>query len=179
MRTKDVDENHHPERKARIDKSRLVTWSSGLAIGATAGCALLSSWPACAQDASQMQAEMRQLQQQIQGLESKLNDLATREAEAEKRAADAQQQQGIAEQKTAEIEKKVTAQTEQTERIKNLKPGSFMIGDTTVTFGGYAAAESVYRNRSEGADINSDFNSGMPFASSPAFHRDEFRGSAR
>ncbi len=108
-----------------------------------------------------------------------MNDLATREAEAEKRAADAQQQQGIAEQKTAEIEKKVTAQTEQTERIKNLKPGSFMIGDTTVTFGGYAAAESVYRNRSEGADINSDFNSGMPFASSPAFHRDEFRGSAR
>ena len=108
-----------------------------------------------------------------------MNDLAAHEAEAEKRAADAQQRQTVAEQKSAEIEKKVAVQTEQSERVKNLKPGSFMIGDTTVTFGGYAAAESVYRNHAEGADINSDFNGGMPFASSPNFHRDEFRGSAR
>lgn len=179
MHAKDVDGNHRHNRKIRIDKSRLVTWSSRIAIAATAGCALLPSSTAHAQDAKQIQSEMQQLQQQIQGLESKLNDLATRQADAEKRAADAQQKQAVAEQKTAEIEKTVAAQTEQNERIKHLKPGTFMIGDTTVAFGGYAAAESVYRNRFEGADIGSDYNTGIPFAASPNFHRPEFRGSAR
>ena len=64
---KNVDHNARHNPKFKIDESRLGTWSSRLAIAATAGCALLSSFPARAQDANQIQAEMRQLQQQIQG----------------------------------------------------------------------------------------------------------------
>ncbi len=51
-------------------------------------------------------------------------------------------------------------------------------GPATVTVGGFTAAESVYRSRSETADIGSTF-SGVPFANSSQSHLSEFRESAR
>ncbi len=48
----------------------------------------------------------------------------------------------------------------------------------TVTLGGFAAAESVYRSREEFADIGSTYG-GIPYGNSPQAHADEFRMTAR
>jgi hypothetical protein len=48
----------------------------------------------------------------------------------------------------------------------------------TVTFGGFLAAESIYRSREEYADVGSSF-SGIPYPDSPQAHADEFRMTAR
>ena len=52
------------------------------------------------------------------------------------------------------------------------------VGPATVTLGGFLAAESVYRERSESADIGSSF-SGIPFPSSTNAHYSENRFTAR
>jgi hypothetical protein len=51
-------------------------------------------------------------------------------------------------------------------------------GKATVTLGGFLAMESVYRSRSETADIGSSYN-GVPFANQPTAHVSELRGTAR
>ncbi len=60
-----------------------------------------------------------------------------------------------------------------------LKQGQFQVGGVRVTLGGFIAAESIARSRNETADISSNFNTGIPFASSPNYHTPEFRETAR
>jgi hypothetical protein len=48
----------------------------------------------------------------------------------------------------------------------------------TLTLGGFAAAESVYRSKNEEADIGSSFAK-IPFANNPLAHTEELRGTAR
>jgi hypothetical protein len=52
-------------------------------------------------------------------------------------------------------------------------------GPVQLTFGGFTALEAVSRNRNEGADIGSDFNTGIPFPYQSIDHLPEFRMSAR
>ncbi|HEX4024682.1 MAG TPA: hypothetical protein VHX52_08260 [Steroidobacteraceae bacterium] len=52
-------------------------------------------------------------------------------------------------------------------------------GPVDLTFGGFTALEMVDRNRNEGADIGSDFNTGIPFPYQSIYHMSEFRESAR
>lgn len=52
-------------------------------------------------------------------------------------------------------------------------------GPVSLTFGGFTALEAVDRNRNEGADIGSDFNTGMPFPYQSIYHMSEFRETAR
>ena len=52
------------------------------------------------------------------------------------------------------------------------------LGRTTLTWGGFLAMESVYRSRSETADIGSSYN-GIPFSNQPTAHMSELRGTAR
>lgn len=60
-----------------------------------------------------------------------------------------------------------------------LKQGQFQVGAVRVTLGGYLALETVARSRNETAGIGSDFNNGMPFASSPNYHTPEFHETAQ
>lgn len=52
-------------------------------------------------------------------------------------------------------------------------------GPVSLQFGGFTALEMVNRNRNEGADIGSDFNTGIPFPYQSIYHIPEFRMSAR
>ena len=52
------------------------------------------------------------------------------------------------------------------------------LGKATLTWGGFLAMESVYRSRSETADIGSSY-SGVPFSNQPTAHVSELRGTAR
>ncbi len=60
-----------------------------------------------------------------------------------------------------------------------LKQGQFQVGAVRVTLGGFIAAESIFRTRNETAGISSDFNGGIPYASSPNYHTPEFRETAQ
>src|SRR6185437_16553631 len=52
-------------------------------------------------------------------------------------------------------------------------------GPVTLTFGGFMALESVYRNKNQTADIGSNYNSAIPYTYQPNAHISEFRESGR
>jgi hypothetical protein len=57
---------------------------------------------------------------------------------------------------------------------------TWQAGPVTLSFGGFTALESVYRNRFEGTDIGSDFNTKIPFPDqTTAYNVSEFRETAR
>lgn len=56
--------------------------------------------------------------------------------------------------------------------------GTFRIGGVTVTLGGFAELDGIFRTRNEVADISSNFNTGIPLPNSPLYHENEFRGSS-
>ena len=58
------------------------------------------------------------------------------------------------------------------------EPTSLHFKGITLTPGGYMAAESVWRQHSLSADVNTPFNS-IPFAGSPMAHTTEFNASGR
>ena len=60
-----------------------------------------------------------------------------------------------------------------------LKQGQFQLGGVRVTLGGFIAAEAVARSRNETSGIGSDFNGGLPYASSPNYHTPEFHETGR
>jgi outer membrane murein-binding lipoprotein Lpp len=52
-------------------------------------------------------------------------------------------------------------------------------GPVTLTFGGFTALESVYRNKNQTADIGSNYNTAIPYTYQPNAHISEFRETAR
>jgi hypothetical protein len=60
-----------------------------------------------------------------------------------------------------------------------LPPGTFRVGQVTVTLGGFIEAAGIYRSRNEIADIASNYNTGIPLRNSVNYHQPEVRGSAR
>ena len=60
-----------------------------------------------------------------------------------------------------------------------LPQGTFQVGALTVQLGGYFDASTIFRSRNEVTDLSSNFNSAIPFRSSPLYHENEFRETAR
>ena len=59
-----------------------------------------------------------------------------------------------------------------------LPPGAFRVGGLTVTLGGFAAAEGVYRSRNEAASIDASFG-GIPLPNAANNHIGEYRETAQ
>ena len=76
------------------------------------------------------------------------------------------------------LQNQVNQQEAEVETVTKPKDKKIHFKGVTVTFGGFLAAESVYRSREEYADIGSSY-SGIPFNNSPQAHAGEFRMSAR
>ncbi len=76
---------------------------------------------------------------------------------------------------------KTTVATEQAEAKKATEesPVAIHYKGITITPGGFIAAETVFRNRSEQADVNSQPQNGVPFYGNPLAHTTEFQASAR
>jgi hypothetical protein len=153
---------------------------------ATALGGMTLSRPAAAQSDTQIQS----IERQIQALQNQLNhvrsDLASRDRalrEAQQQARAAQEQAAAASAKAAEAaaipRAPVAVATEPAAPPSPpLPPGAFRVGGLTVTLGGYAAGETVYRSRNEAAGIATNFGT-IPFANSPAYHTPEFRETAQ
>ena len=63
--------------------------------------------------------------------------------------------------------------------IAQLSSPTWHAGPVTLSFGGFAAFETVYRSKNETADMASSYNTAIPFAYQPNDHISEFRESAR
>ncbi len=57
--------------------------------------------------------------------------------------------------------------------------GKEILPGVTATFGGFIAAESMYRSKNETQSVNSNFNTGIPFNNSVNAHQSEFRETAQ
>jgi hypothetical protein len=76
------------------------------------------------------------------------------------------------------LQNQVNQQQAEVETVTKPKDKKIRFKGVTVTFGGFLAAESVYRSREEYADIGSSY-SGIPYSNSPQAHADEWRMTAR
>ncbi|HEX4181190.1 MAG TPA: hypothetical protein VHY32_10400 [Caulobacteraceae bacterium] len=129
--------------------------------------------------------ELHALSEQVQALTAKLQ-----EQEQATQAAQAQAQQ--AQSTAAEAQASAHAAQEQTRAEIDTIPGAVKTEiaaekpkdgkahykGVTLTVGGFAAAEGVYRSRNEIADIGSSFTK-IPFDNNAVGHTSELRGTAR
>jgi hypothetical protein len=106
---------------------------------------------ASASDVQQLKSEMQRLQRQIEQLEAK-------------QAATAQTTPA-----PAPAPAPVAASAAPTLKA----------GPVTLTFGGFTALETIYRNKNETADVGSNYNTAIPYTYQPNAHISEFRETGR
>jgi hypothetical protein len=107
-------------------------------------------------------SDVQELKSEVQALQRKIEQL------------EAQQQHAAAQATTPAPTGATPAAAASSSSAPTVKAGP-----VTLTFGGFTALESVYRNKNETADIGSNYNSAIPFAYQPNAHISEFRESAR
>ncbi len=147
---------------------------------------------------SAQQQQIQQLQQQISTRDQAIQNLESQVTAAQSAAQQAQQAAAAAanSQSTASADqisglqhdvadlKTVSGNTvnelqETQKRVSGLEsPLAIHYKGVTITPGGFLAAETVWRQHAEGADINTSFNS-IPFSGASGAHMSEFYGSGR
>jgi hypothetical protein len=146
----------------------------------------------CQPAAAQTDTQIQSIQQQIKALQAQLNqmkaDLASRDhavraaqdqaRAAQTKAAAASAQAVASAQAAVAAQPAVAATTPAAPPGPPLPQGAFKVGGLTVTLGGFAAAEGIYRSRNLASSIDTSFNS-IPFANSPNNHIGEFRETAQ
>jgi hypothetical protein len=153
----------------------------------------------------QIQSLRHEMQGQIDGLKSNLADKDAQLKQAQQAAADAQaaadraqaaatsQQQAVSDNAAAVTTLQTTVTdlkgnqvslattvSDETAKIKKdiLSPDVLHYKGITLTPGGYAAAETVWRSKATGGDIPTAFNA-LPYESADAYQLSEFYGSGR
>jgi hypothetical protein len=145
---------------------------------------------------SAQQQQIQQLQQQISTRDSAIQTLQQQVTQAQQAAAAAQQaaaaagqNQGLADQVGA-LQHQVTDLStvsgntvnelqETQKRVSGLEsPLAIHYKGITITPGGFLAAETVWRQRATGGDINTGMNS-IPYPGATQAHMSEFYGSGR
>jgi hypothetical protein len=141
------------------------------------------------------QAALAQQQQQLQELRDQLHqkDQSVQQAQAAAadaagkadaaQAATAQQQQSVSELKTDVADMKTneinTVSTlQEAQKSMSESPTALHFKGITITPGGFLAAESVYRTRGLGADVNTPLNT-VPMPGASTTNLSEFFGSGR
>jgi len=144
------------------------------------------------------QQQIQQLMQQLQSRDSQLQQLQQQVNQVQSQASQAQQQATAADSKATEQQSDVAAvktdvadlKTNATNTALSLQETQKNVASTlesplaihfkgiTLTPGGFFAAETVWRNRALGADINTPFNS-VPLPGSSDTKLSEFYGSGR
>jgi hypothetical protein len=145
---------------------------------------------------SAQQQQIQQLQQQISTRDSAIQQLQQQVNQANQAAQQAAQAAAAAGQNTGLADQVGTLQHQVTDlstvsgntvnelqetqkRVSGLEsPLAIHYKGITITPGGFLAAETVWRQRAEGADINTAFNS-IPYPGSSQAHMSEFYGSGR
>jgi hypothetical protein len=155
-------------------------------LGATALGGMILTHPAAAQSDAQIQA----IERQIKELQSQLGQVKADLASRDRALKAAQHQAKAAQDQAAEASAQaaravaappppvVVAETPAPPPGPPLPKGAFKVGGLTVTLGGFAALEGVYRTRNEASSIATSFN-GIPLPNSPNYHIPEYRETAQ
>ena len=144
------------------------------------------------QQLNQLRQELQGKDQAIQQLQQQVSQAQTAATQAEQKAESAstaasnpQQQQELSAVKSdvADLKQNLTNTTlalqETQKSVTGLEsPLAIHYKGVTITPGGFLAAETVWRQRAEGADINTNFNA-IPFPGSAQSNMSEFFGSGR
>jgi hypothetical protein len=141
-----------------------------MACSALVGMSLLVSGNAEAQSASDGD-KIQNLERQTELLQKQLKEIKDELARSRKKAAEQQQ----AQQQQYEA---VAAEVPVTPGPVKAKAAPAVLPGVKVTLGGFLAAETVWRQRNETADVGSNFGA-IPYPFSPMFNENEFRASAR
>lgn len=86
---------------------------------------------------------------------------------------------------TTQTDQATTTQTAQAQTTPSntynvtVTNGGIQIGGVNLKFGGFTEFATIFRTRNEVADVNSDFNTGLPLPNNPQSHERETRFSAR
>jgi hypothetical protein len=142
------------------------------------------------------------MQQQIDLLKQQIADRDQKLQQVQQQLTDAQASSQQAQQKAATVETLVSDQKQQTDAsLNDVKgtltstiqtiqddqkkynesiehPSALRYKGINITPGGFIAAETMWRSRTEQNDVISSFN-GIPFDGDPRAHLSEFRGTAR
>jgi hypothetical protein len=129
--------------------------------GACLGVSALMPAPAAAQSSSDI-AKIERMQRQMDQLQEQIKSLKNEMAQAKKKAA-------LEEARAADVQAPATAPP-----VK----APIIMDRVKLTWGGFLAAETLYRTRNEVADMSSSFTA-IPYPFSPLYNESEFRGSAR
>ena len=149
------------------------------------GCGAVSGWllttsPAAAQAQSDAE-KMERLERQVELLQKQLkavqDEIKATKKKAEKADAKAIPAVNAATPSPAPTPISFETNTSYEPKALGTKPLPSLAG-VRVTLGGYVAAESVYRQRNEVADMGAIFNA-IPYPFSALYHEHEFHGSAR
>jgi hypothetical protein len=141
------------------------------------------------------QAALAQQQQQIQALRNELHNKDQAAQQAQSAAADAaskadaaqaqasQQQQTVSELKGDVSDLKTNMAStvvtvQEAQKSISGPPTAIHVKGITITPVGFMAAETVYRQRALGSDVNTPFNS-VPYPGSSNYNMSEFFGSGR
>ncbi len=147
---------------------------------------------------SAQQQQIQQLQQQISSRDQAIQQLQQQVTQAQTAAQQAQDTANAAVPKAEDLDKQymdplqhdvadlktvsgntVNELQEAQKRIAGLEsPLAIHYKGITITPGGFLAAETVWRQRAEGADINTNLN-GIPYTGSSSARLSEFYGSGR
>jgi hypothetical protein len=149
----------------------------GASVGALLNLSVLGAADAKAPDdqsAAAMAQELKQLQEQVDSLKKRLDAQAAAEQQTKAAADSAAAQAASAKADTAAIPAQVQS------AIAAAKPKSDKIyyKGVTLTLGGFGAAETVFRNHNESADVTSGF-SAIPYGNSGPGQTNELRFTAR
>jgi hypothetical protein len=158
--------------------------TSSLIAGASLGALIsVAAVPAQASTASdqETQREIKELRAQLEALQKRLDAQTAAEQQTKSEADAASAQAASAKAQAAAANAQVAAIPAQVQTaVDAAKPKTDKIyyKGLTVTLGGFAAFESVYRSRNETADIASSF-SAIPFNNNSVGQTSELRFSAR
>ncbi|HEX2943612.1 MAG TPA: hypothetical protein VHO91_21330, partial [Rhodopila sp.] len=150
---------------------------------ATALGSVMAVQPAAAQSATQMDS----IEKQIQSLQTELKRMKADAAARDRALKQAQEQAKAAQAQAAAAHTQATQTAAQVAAAPppapvpaepKLPQGSFRVGQVTVTLGGFAAMEGLYRSRNEAASIDTSFG-GIPLPNNPNYHVPEFRTTAQ
>jgi hypothetical protein len=143
------------------------------------------------QQIQQLQQQLQTRDQSVQQLQQKLDQSTATATQAQQKADQASSQATQQEQTVTSLKDDIstlrqnvtstalTVQDEQKRVNQSLEsPLALHYKGITITPGGFMAAESVYRTRALGADINTPFNA-VPFGALSNSHISEFFGSGR
>ena len=146
---------------------------------------------------SAQQQQIQQLMQQLQSRDAAIQQLQQQNTQAQSAATQAQQKADAAASQATQQQQDVAAvKSDVTDLKSNFTNTALTLQDTqkhindvespmaihykgiTITPGGFLAAESVWRQKALGSDINTPFNS-VPMPGSSVNHLSEFYGSGR